>query len=246
VPSCRPSPASVFINREGTPPSSSRASTTSGYSSIKERTHETSIDPTPFDRLLRVLYYSVWSYLVLALFAIACKIDLDRLTELFNDHKDDPAQLVWRGALAVLVPSAIIATAGRLWDSSGLQAWFREQLRINLRHTVPTAWDHFFSGREPALVRVTLKDGGVVAGFYGERSFAAYSKDGRDPLLGAALEARPGPMVRGLRAGVDRCVDHRRGERRGRVLHLARCPRTRRLRGRAAARSRRAGIRRLR
>jgi hypothetical protein len=33
VPSCRPSPASVFINREGTPPSSSRASTTSGYSS---------------------------------------------------------------------------------------------------------------------------------------------------------------------------------------------------------------------
>jgi hypothetical protein len=33
VPSCRPSPASVFINREGTPPSPSRPSTTSGYSS---------------------------------------------------------------------------------------------------------------------------------------------------------------------------------------------------------------------
>jgi hypothetical protein len=35
VPSCRPSPASVFINREGTPPSSSTPSTTSGYSSCE-------------------------------------------------------------------------------------------------------------------------------------------------------------------------------------------------------------------
>jgi hypothetical protein len=34
VPSCRPSPASVLINREGTPPSSSSPSTTSGYSSV--------------------------------------------------------------------------------------------------------------------------------------------------------------------------------------------------------------------
>ena len=34
VPSCRPSPASVFINREGTPPSFSSPSTTSGYISV--------------------------------------------------------------------------------------------------------------------------------------------------------------------------------------------------------------------
>jgi len=32
VPSCRLSPASVFVNREGTPPSSSSPSTTFGYS----------------------------------------------------------------------------------------------------------------------------------------------------------------------------------------------------------------------
>ena len=32
VPSCRPSPASVFVNREGTPPSPSSPSTTFGYS----------------------------------------------------------------------------------------------------------------------------------------------------------------------------------------------------------------------
>jgi hypothetical protein len=34
VPSCRPAPASVFSNREGTPPCSSGPSTTFGYSSI--------------------------------------------------------------------------------------------------------------------------------------------------------------------------------------------------------------------
>jgi hypothetical protein len=38
VPSCRPTPASVFINREGTPPSFSSPSTTSGY--ISQRKHQ--------------------------------------------------------------------------------------------------------------------------------------------------------------------------------------------------------------
>jgi len=37
VPSCRPSPASVFSNREGTPPSFSTPSTTSGYISFVAR-----------------------------------------------------------------------------------------------------------------------------------------------------------------------------------------------------------------
>jgi RHS repeat-associated protein len=40
VPSCRPTPASVFINREGTPPSFSSPSTTSGYSSRAGRLSE--------------------------------------------------------------------------------------------------------------------------------------------------------------------------------------------------------------
>ncbi|MGI8414583.1 MAG: hypothetical protein ACR2QA_19285 [Solirubrobacteraceae bacterium] len=37
VPSCWPTPASVFNNREGTPPSFSTPSTTSGYSSTRPR-----------------------------------------------------------------------------------------------------------------------------------------------------------------------------------------------------------------
>src|ERR1035437_4739246 len=45
VPSCRSSPASVFSNREGTPPSSSTASTTSGYSSLRVSSRATWAHP---------------------------------------------------------------------------------------------------------------------------------------------------------------------------------------------------------
>ena len=150
---------------------------------IQERTYKSAEDPTPLDRLLRVLYYSVWTYLLLAIVALIFGIDRPRIERLYQHNKDNPAELVWRGALAILLPSLAIATSTRAWHGSKLQRQLLRKLRINERHEEPTAWDYFFRQRREAYVRVTLENGARVLGFYGERSFAAYAKDGRDLYL---------------------------------------------------------------
>jgi hypothetical protein len=150
---------------------------------IQENTYRRSEDPTPLDRLLRILYYSVWTYLLLAVAALILGIDRAYIEELYQQNKGNPAELVWRGALVILVPSAIIATATRFWYGSKLQHWALERARINPRHLQPTAWDFYFRKRAGAYVRVTFKDGAQLLGFYGTESFAAYAKDGRDLFL---------------------------------------------------------------
>jgi hypothetical protein len=150
---------------------------------IQERTFKTAEDPTPLDRLLRILYYSLWSYLLLAVAALVLGVDRAYVEHLYRAHKGDPAELVWRGALVVLVPSLVIATATRLWSGSSPQARMLGWLKINERHEQPTAWDYFFRQRRNVYARITTTGGGRVLGFYGARSFAAYAKDGRDLYL---------------------------------------------------------------
>jgi hypothetical protein len=150
---------------------------------FQERTFKLAEDLTPLDRLLRVLYYSLWIYLLLALVALVFGEDRHTIEALYDENKGDPAELIWRGALLLLVASAVVATATRAWDGSKAQKRVREIARINQRHGEPTAWDFFYRQRVEAYVRVTFKGGGRVYGFYGEHSFAAYAKDGRDLFL---------------------------------------------------------------
>lgn len=150
---------------------------------FQERTFRSADDPTPLDRLLRVVYYSVWSYLLLAVVALLFGVDRADVESLYWRYDDDPAQLIWRGALAILCPSALIATSTRFWHGSRPQRCTLKALRINERHEQPTAWDFFFQQRNNVYVRVTTKAGGRVLGFYGARSFAAYAKDGPDLYL---------------------------------------------------------------
>lgn len=149
---------------------------------IQERTFRRAEDPTPFDRVLRALYYSVWSYALFSGLALIAGIDTPYVKELYESHKDDPAELVWRAALPLLIP-VLIAYATKLWHGSEAQRWTLRKLRINEYHTVPTAWDHFFAQRRLAHVRITHTDGTRILGYYGEDSFAAYAKDGRDLYL---------------------------------------------------------------
>jgi Family of unknown function (DUF6338) len=150
---------------------------------IQERTFKSAEDPTTLDRLLRILYYSVWSYLLLAVAAIVFGVDRAYIEQLYEQNEGDPAELVWRGALVILIPSIVIATATRAWSGSKAQALALRFARINERHEEPTGWDYFFQQRGEAYVRVTFKDGGRVYGYYGPYSFAAYAKDGRDLYL---------------------------------------------------------------
>jgi hypothetical protein len=150
---------------------------------IQERTYLHAEDPTTLDRLLRVFYYSVWSYLILAVVALALSIDRGDVERFYREQEDDPAILVCIAAALILGPSLAIATATRLWHGSRAQRWVLHIARVNERHQEPTAWDFFFRQGRGAYVRVTFKDGGRVYGYYGNASFSAYAKDGPDLFL---------------------------------------------------------------
>jgi hypothetical protein len=150
---------------------------------IQENTYRAAEDTPALDRLLRILYYSVWTYLLLAVAALILGIDRGYIEGLYEQNEGNPAELVWRGALVVLIPSLIIATVTRAWYGSKWQAWVIDKARINEHHLEPTGWDFFFRQAQGAYVRVTFKDGARVYGYYGNRSFAGYAKDGPDLFL---------------------------------------------------------------
>jgi hypothetical protein len=150
---------------------------------FQARTFNSTDDPTPLDRLLRVLYYSVWCYLVLSVVALKYDIDRQYVESLYERHKDHPAELVWRGALVVLAPATVVWLATLVWQESGANNWVLGKLRLNARHQQPTGWDFWFRKKFKVHVRVVYADGRSVWGYYGEHSFASYAKDGRDLYL---------------------------------------------------------------
>src|SRR5688500_18393347 len=88
-----------------------------GFATVlfRERTIDAWRDVSPFERVLQSGYYSVWSYLLLALIALLTGIDRESIEQLYEDHKDTPADLVWRAGLAILAPSFVIAYVGQRW-----------------------------------------------------------------------------------------------------------------------------------
>lgn len=151
---------------------------------LQERTFKSADDPTPLDRLLRIVWYSVWSYVLVAVAAIIFQVRRSDVVAWYHAYTPDPAQLVWRAALLIVIPAIVIEEATRFWHRSPARTSVLENLHVNARHSEPTAWDDFFrQRRRGAYLRITFGDGSRVLGYYGGRSFAAYAKDGRDLYL---------------------------------------------------------------
>jgi chromate transport protein ChrA len=62
---------------------------------FQERTFKQAEELTPFDRLLRTVYYSVWCYLLLAAVALIFGVDRASIEHLYHRDRGDPAQLGW-------------------------------------------------------------------------------------------------------------------------------------------------------
>ncbi|MGH2878311.1 MAG: DUF6338 family protein [Solirubrobacteraceae bacterium] len=155
-----------------------------GFVALKyrERTYVVKADDTPFERLLSALYYSFLSYIVLGIVAVA----------IFGVTTQDVSEL-WRGdakagvyvVLAVggvLIP-VTLAELARWWDGSRLRLRVRRVAGLNLAHTTPSGWEHFFLSDRTCFVRVTLNDGRVIAGRFGDQSFAGYTAETPDLYL---------------------------------------------------------------
>jgi hypothetical protein len=84
---------------------------------------------------------------------------------------EEPVYLSLMAVFSLFIAPTILAlTLVKVLDSEWMRS-IRERFR--LAHPVPKAWDRFFRQGKPCWVIATLKDGQVVAGLYGQNSFAS-------------------------------------------------------------------------
>jgi hypothetical protein len=143
--------------------------------------------PVPGERDLgeRVLRAVTASVVLDAVYAIVAGPALVRLARGGGDWDGalERPRLVGLIALAlfVVVPAAL--AAGASW-------WQRRRLRASYR-TTPTAWDHVFRDRGSCFVRLRLKDGSWVGGWYGSRSYATSYPQPAELFLESAWRMNP-------------------------------------------------------
>ena len=173
----------------------------------RESTYAIKEASTPFERLLLwLLSYSVRIYGILLLAAWLLGWNNHDISILYHGKQPlrDYVVLAFLGLFAFPV---VLSECGRFWRrSKKIRPWLLRRLAINTAHSTPSGWEHFFSSNTTALVRATLDDGRVVAGYFGDRSFAAYTADTQDFFLeeerweldADAWFVRPAPLSFGI------------------------------------------------
>jgi len=141
-----------------------------------EQTYRTHVDDSALERLLSALYFSLLSYLVIAMWAwLLLDVDTEDVSQLWHGKKPLGSYV----ALAVAgtgIP-VVIAELARRWNRSRLRQWMLRVGGVSAAHKTPSGWEHFFLQGRWAYVRATLSDGRVVAGFFGPDSFAGYTAE---------------------------------------------------------------------
>lgn len=149
---------------------------------INELTHTIRRQESPFERLLLALYYSALTYGVVFLAAAIGGVQRKDVEDLVKTEQDIWKLLVLAVAVLVVIPF-VISNAARLWQGSEVRPKVLGRARISLAHSTPSGWDHYFATSSFAYLRVTLRDGRVVGGYYGPESFAGYSDQKQDLYL---------------------------------------------------------------
>jgi hypothetical protein len=156
---------------------------------LRERTYWVRVEASPFERLLNALYYSSIIYFTAGVFALAVGLDTADVRRIYQGK----AELGWYVLVALAglfaLPMAI-AEIGRRWQiSRRVRPWFLEKSKIDPGHSVPSGWEQLYANSPGSsegrglLLRVTLEDGRVVGGFFGQDSLAGYTSQTRDLFI---------------------------------------------------------------
>ncbi|MBQ0984962.1 hypothetical protein KBZ10_10615 [Streptomyces sp. F63] len=138
------------------------------------------------ERVLRALSASVVLDAVYMLVAGPELLRLVRGTPGEPVRWDDPGQRVRLvGFVALMLFAAVPAAA-----AGAVSVWQRRRLRARYRVT-PTAWDHMFRDRGSCFVRLRMKDGTWVGGWYGGQSYATAYPQPRELFLESAWRMDP-------------------------------------------------------
>lgn len=95
----------------------------------------------------------------------------------------------------------VVAPAVRPW-----RGWHHVWRKLKPYNPAPSAWDLLFRRTEPLFVRVTMKNGDLQAGYFGEQSFATGYPDRHELLLEEAIEVSEDGEL-GERLGVQLWID---------------------------------------
>lgn len=156
---------------------------------LRERTYVIKGEDTPFERLLTALYYSALVFAVLSVGGLLLGFDARDVARAYDGDANYEIYVAFAVAGLFIIPLAI-AEIGRRWQGSRvLRPWFLEHSGVDPGHSVPAGWEHFFGRSEGAfegrglLLRITLDDGRVIAGFFGKDSLAGYTAHTRDLFI---------------------------------------------------------------
>lgn len=88
------------------------------------------------------------------------------------------------GFNATTLVGVLLAEGVRRWETSQRRVGLLDRLGVSSRHRIPTAWEFQFRQRGAiGFVIVTCINGAEIGGYFGSRSFSAYSGNGGDLFL---------------------------------------------------------------
>jgi hypothetical protein len=156
---------------------------------MRERTYRVRDQDSPFERLLNALYFSSIVYLALASGWMVNGLGLEAISRIVDGEV--PAGIyVLLAVLGLFVLPISIAEIGRRWQrSKKVRPGFLRRIGVDLGHGVQAGWEQLFQETlraiaEPGLMlRITLEDGRVVGGYFGEKSLAGYTARTRDLFI---------------------------------------------------------------
>ncbi len=150
---------------------------------LRERMFAVRGEDTQFERLLNALYYSALIYALALAGGAACGLDKTDIKELYNGQKSLAEDLEAAAIVALALPLAI-AFVGLWWRKSRtVRPWMLGLVRISAAHSVDSGWNEAFSREGAPMIRVTLRDGRVVGGYFGQGSLAGYSEHAQDLFI---------------------------------------------------------------
>jgi hypothetical protein len=150
---------------------------------LRERMFAVRGEDTQFERLLNALYYSALIYAIVFAACAVAGVDKADVVGFYRGEKSLAEDLA-AGATVALVLPVVVATIGLRWRSSRqVRSGVLRFVGVSPSHGVISAWNEAFGREGFPMLRVTLKDGRVVGGYFGAGSLAGYSEHSQDLFI---------------------------------------------------------------
>lgn len=79
-----------------------------------------------------------------------------------------------------IIGATFIAIAISMLKYKDVVGKILRRVKLNPTHSIPSAWDYFFSQLEPSFVVITMIDGNILRGWYSGESFSSSDYEERD------------------------------------------------------------------